>query len=296
MHKKLESELVSLAHSILQMKNKGDVVALKNKAKEVYEKLAVLDFVDRYIEASHLDASAKEEILEKIENIDPILVEEEIADLTTEVVFEEKVEEEIRAEQILVEEKIIDLTTDVPPVQTEETKEVEEPIIVEEKIIDLTAEAPVAVIEEIKEELVVEGKDSEPEVQNLFTSEEMFVKKETKPAKLTLEEELKDTIPLDVATDIFENAVRVPSPKKSLNDKLVGSNLQIGLNDRIAFVKHLFEGNQGDFNRVVSQLNSFKAEKDAKKFINKMVKPDYDWSDKQEYEERFINLLERKFA
>jgi hypothetical protein len=36
-------------------------------------------------------------------------------------------------------------------------------------------------------------------------------------------------------------------------------------------VKNLFGGSQEDFNRVVSQLNSFKTQKEAKKFINKMV-------------------------
>ncbi len=89
--------------------------------------------------------------------------------------------------------------------------------------------------------------------------------------------------------DLFENA-----PKKSLNDKLQG-DIQIGLNDRIAFVKNLFDGSQEDFNRVVSQLNTIKTEKEAKKFINKMVKPDYDWTDKEEFEERFISIVERKF-
>jgi hypothetical protein len=88
----------------------------------------------------------------------------------------------------------------------------------------------------------------------------------------------------------------VETPKKSLNETLVQKNIQIGLNDRIAFVKHLFEGSQEDFNRVMSQLNSFKEEKEAKRFLNKMVKSDYDWSGKEEYEERFLNLLERKFS
>ncbi len=50
MHKKLESELISIAHSVLQMKNKNDVVALKNKAQDLYERLSVLAFIDEYIE------------------------------------------------------------------------------------------------------------------------------------------------------------------------------------------------------------------------------------------------------
>ena len=86
------------------------------------------------------------------------------------------------------------------------------------------------------------------------------------------------------------------TPKaKSLNDTL-STNFQIGLNDRIAFVKHLFKGNQEDFNRVVSQLNTFKNEKEAKNFVLTMVKPDYNWSEKEEFEARFMEIIERKFS
>ncbi|MFC2109583.1 hypothetical protein ACFLRU_00910 [Bacteroidota bacterium] len=289
MHKKLESELISIAHSVLQMKNKADVIALKNKAKDIYERLAVLEFVDRFVAESPSNTESKEEILEGFVDLDPILVEETISDLTTDIPVEkEKVlEEPVDLEPILVEESIGDLTTEVPVKIIEEENISEksknvEPILVEESISDLTTEAPV-------EEKVVEEKE---EVPNLFSiKEEVPVKK----AKMTLEEELKDTISVDVATDIFENSVRL-EPKKSLNDTLTQANIQIGLNDRIAFVKNLFDGSQEDFNRVVSQLNSFKKEKEALKFINKMVKPDYDWSEKEEYEERFIVLIQRKFA
>jgi hypothetical protein len=49
MHKKLEADLISLAHSILTMKNKDDVFALKEKSKAVYEKLSMLAFVEEYV-------------------------------------------------------------------------------------------------------------------------------------------------------------------------------------------------------------------------------------------------------
>ena len=119
----------------------------------------------------------------------------------------------------------------------------------------------------------------------------------------TLEDELKDAISADVATDLFERVTKEhpeieeisKQTQRSLNDTVYNNNLQVGLNDRIAFVKYLFEGNQEDFNRVLSQLNSFKTEKEAKNFISKMVKPDYNWSDNEEYEQRFVNLIERKF-
>ena len=84
--------------------------------------------------------------------------------------------------------------------------------------------------------------------------------------------------------------------KKSLNEKLSGKALKIGLNDRIAFVKHLFNGSLEDYQRVVSQLNSFKTLDDAKNFIEHLVKPEYSWKDKEDYEERFNDLLEKRFG
>jgi len=84
--------------------------------------------------------------------------------------------------------------------------------------------------------------------------------------------------------------------KKSINEKLSSSSLKIGLNDRIAFVKHLFNGSSEDFNRVVSQLNSFGSLDDAKQFLEHLVKPEYSWKGKAEYEERFNELLEKRFG
>lgn len=257
MHKKIESELVSLAHSLLQMKNKEDVLALKEKAGAIYEKLSVLAFVDRYIETA--PEVSKSEILEKMEAIDEVVEE-----VTSEKKEEVGVVEEILEEEVKKSKK-----------KSKKTKKVKK-----EKV-----EEPIEVAVEVKEIEVVEDLFSKP-----MESSSAAV------SKNTLEEELKDTISLDVTTDLFENAVRVATPKKSLNDVLVHKNLQIDLNDRIAFVKHLFEGSQEDFNRVVSQLNSFKSEKEAIKFVSKMVKLDYDWSGKEAYEERFITLITRKFA
>ena len=82
---------------------------------------------------------------------------------------------------------------------------------------------------------------------------------------------------------------------RSLNDSL-GKTINLGLNDRIAFEKHLFGGSGEDLNRVLSQLNTFDTMRDARNFINDLVKPDYNnWKDKEEYEERFMGLVEKKF-
>lgn len=82
----------------------------------------------------------------------------------------------------------------------------------------------------------------------------------------------------------------------SLNDRLAKGTVQIGLNDRLAFVKHLFGGNQEDFNRVLSQLNTFERYEEAQQFLDQMVKPDYDWDDKEEYENRLQEILLKSFG
>jgi hypothetical protein len=247
MHKKLEADLMSLAHSILKMKNKEDVFALKEKAKVIYEKLSMLAFVEEYVNTTPgLDVS-KEALIEKVTQ--GFIAKEVVA-----------VEEVILEEEVEVEEAVVDNLIEEP---NEETKGEE---ILEQPFDEL-------------EEIIFSENELEP------INDVVKVDK-TK----TLEEELQDIISVDVMADLFENA-----QPKSLNDKLV-SSIQIGLNDRIAFVKNLFNNQQDDYNRVISQLNTFKTEKEATQFINKMVKPDYNWSEQEELEIRFLEIITRKFV
>lgn len=256
MHKKLEAELVSLASSILQMKNKDDVNALHKKARDIYEKLTVLRFVEDYVEKSPNLSDTEEETIstKQQEWVDEVEFESKM--VVDEVEFESK------------------MATEIP----------EEP---EEK------------------EAFLESK-----MEELFNEGDTIVKETAKKSyslQISLEDEFKDAISSDIATNLFERATKEnpiikeeivekqEHKNRSLNDALFKNNIQVGLNDRIAFVNQLFDGSQQDFNRVVSQLNSFKTEEEAKNFIYEFVKPDYDWSNKVEFEQRLISLIERKF-
>ena len=277
MHKKIESELVSLAHKILQMKNKEDVLALKEKAREIYEKLSVLAFVDRFVESE--PSASKVDVLKRISDLDQV----DTSNNTISQPDKSIAQKEVKVEAVL----------DVEPEVLEKTDIAEEELVAEVEVENK--------LESLKENLFSEPVISNAELAEIEDLESLFsTRKEEKGIQRntqnTLEKELEGTISLDVTTDLFENAVRVETPKKSLNDTLIDKNLQIGLNDRIAFVKHLFDGSQGDFNRVLSQLNSFKTEKEAINFVSEIVKSDYDWSGKEEYEERFAHLISRKFV
>ena len=282
MHKKLESDLISLAHSILQMKNKENIFLLKQKSREIYEKLSVLAFVEEYVNSTPGLKETKEELTTKVEKgfetkdlihseaavvaeIDLITHDDEEAYLDVgneELALE--VGEVFSNEELIIEETVEKITEEIGAnLAVEELVEIEQPFDDLEGLI-FGETAPVDFKEDDKQALEHKG--------------------------LTLEEELEDTIPVDIIADLFE-----PIQPVSLNDKLQ-ANIQIGLNDRIIFVKNLFDGSQEDFNRVISQLNTFKTEKEAKKFISKMVKPDYNWSEQEELENRLLTIVERRFA
>ena len=238
MHKKLEADLVSLAHSILQMKNRSEASALKNKAREIYEKLAILTFVEDYMATNPNLNISKVELLGKMESA-------------------LKNEERVHSEEVNVEQSLVENSE----TNTDELEQKEE------------------------EDIFVPKFDSvKIDIESLRSKQ------------ISLKEEFRDAISADKTSTLFDEVENKGSEKRTLNDKLVKNIIQVGLNDRIAFVNNLFNFNQADFNRVMSQLNSFKTEHEAKDFINNKVKPDYDWRGKEEYQERLIVLIERKFS
>lgn len=82
---------------------------------------------------------------------------------------------------------------------------------------------------------------------------------------------------------------------KSINDRLK-KGINIGVNERLSYIKHLFDGNSADYNRVLSQLNTIDSLEEARKFIEKIVKPDYNhWEGKEDFEEKFMGKIENKY-
>jgi len=234
MHKKLEAELVSLAHSILQMKNRHEAIALKEKAKDLYEKLSVLAFVDDYIARTPNLQTSKDELLKRIE-------------------------------------AKMDKTIPVPkPAQSAKTPAT--PPKVEKAAVD----------QEEKELFQPTFDKVKIDIESL------------KSNQISSKEEFRDAISADKTATLFEEDQE--EVKKTLNDRLLNTRIQVGLNDRIAFVQHLFNFSQGDFNEALAALNKFDNEKEAKNYLINTIKPEHNWEGKEEYEERLIALIERKFS
>ena len=306
MKKRLEADLISIAHRILQLKNKSDINQLYLETQKLYEKLAVLRFVDEHFGDSkptigQAEIETKiETAFEAIENEEPVAIaieEIEIPEIetTTELILEEEEQVEITE----LEEPVFEEEEDLETLEDEMEEEVEEEEIEAPFIPAFELEK-----EEEEEEQIIEEAPKQEAVQISFEdliggdfSDDLFVKVES-TAFETPKDEKVETVLETVAFDLDEIEIHEEveeSKSVTLNEKLA-KGINIDLNDRIAFTKHLFGNDPEDYNRVLNQLITFNTFYETRDFIRDMVKPDYNnWEGKEEYEERFMEIIEKKF-
>ncbi len=303
MKKKLEAELLSIAHRVLKLTGKDDVIQLQQEAHKLYEKLSILRFYEENIATLQTEISA-EKLEEKLTSFSfdtpkkaKIITQEASSKALATPLSEPLLNEELVA--------VIEAVKDNKQGASEGAAEETSP---KESVFSPSFELSV----ETDDEEVLSSKEPKPESKQIsledFLNEDYtepeFVKKESvteevsKSATLVFEKtesESGETTKTEITkTEIVTTTTA--SKSNSLNDTLL-KGISIGLNDRIAFVKHLFGGSNEDFNRVTSQLNTFDSFEDAQNFVEDMVKPDYkNWEGKEEYSVRFMNLVEKKFT
>ncbi|WP_284653788.1 hypothetical protein [Flavobacterium terrisoli] len=313
MKKRLESELISIAHRILKLKNKSEVDQLYKETQKLYETLTVLKFYQDNFESVKDDvetAVLEEKLAQHLEDETP-----------KEVVFEVKP----------TEEPVAEVVAEAEP-ETEEAEDTSDNEPEEENIVSEEAEEEVEPVleEEPEEEVVTETEEEEPVFKPIFElgddDDEEDDPSDSELAKQTASElkpetkhvALEDLLGENYVDPVFvkpnevslfstetpaetreeiRTALPVDEPKTTSLNTTFSKTIEIGLNDRVAFVNNLFSGSNEDFNRVLSQLNTFDDLEEAKNFLNEMVIPDYNyWVGKEEYIERFMEVVEKKFA
>ena len=211
MKKKLEADLISIAHRILKLKNKEDLAQLHIETQKLYEKLSVLKFVeDNFSDVKPtignsniqelVDAALENELEaaevapEEIE-IQPDLVEEEIEE---EVEEEDDSDEEEESEEELEEDKEESEEDDHSDEEEEEESEEE----IEEDEEEDEAFENIEESEEEEEESE-EEKEFEPHFE-LFNVEEVEDKKSKTEAKQISFEDLLGSSSEPVFERVFD--------------------------------------------------------------------------------------------
>ena len=317
MKKKLEADLMSIAHRVLQMKNKSDINQLCIETRKLYEKLAILQFVEEHFEGVK-PTIGQAEVVAKMKQF---FEENHLSEVKPAMTKIEIVAEEIEEEESIVDEVVVVVVENEEIFEKKELAiEPEEEIVAEtvgEEINQVDFVPSFELDEEEEEEKIVadEIQAKPEEVQISFLdllggdyTETTFVKVDHDAEKASpLDFDLPKETALPKETNIQKereellaemelNPKDIEPKPVSLNEKLA-YGISIDLNDRIGFVKNLFGNSDEDYNRVLNQLITYDNFQEAQNFIEDMVKPDYNnWQGKEDYEQRFIEIIEKKFT
>jgi hypothetical protein len=253
------------------------------------------------------DAPIQDKVVETVAEV-PVEVTPEAEETPAETVVEEKVViAELVVEDDEEEEEVLMTPMEEEPIEEEIIEE--EPVVASEVSEPKAAEPAKQIsfedllVHDYQELDFVKVEDVPAEVEK--ASESVF--EAVAPVVVEIEEEIQlEPIVADSETSepkVLEEEVKATIEKanqepkiSSLNDRL-NKTISFGLNDRIGFEKKLFGGSSDDFNRVVSQLNTFDSFEEAKSFVLDFVKPDYNnWEGCEEFETRFMEIVEKKFS
>lgn len=253
MKKQLQKQLVELAQEITGNLEPLNIGKMKEEARQLYEKLSVLEYLESQIEG-------KETLKKQEESLDSKSFREQNWFKDPSPLPEPEIKEELIEPAT---EKIKDIVAQMPK-EADDVDDFLNQVIPPQKA----------------------RKDDWEELAAHYQETPVFERKDSKVSQA----------PSTISNVVEESPSTSEMDRpKSINDTL-SAGLTIGLNDRLAFIKHLFSGNADDFTRVLSQVNTMQNFAEVRSFMEGQIKPDYNqWKDKEEYAERFMTLLEKRF-
>ncbi|GJH39730.1 hypothetical protein RCZ04_02800 [Capnocytophaga sp. HP1101] len=284
MKEELEQSLVALATEIIAKQGKLNLTELNKQAHRLAEKTTILSFVDQYYQSLGAKENRRDSMMKKVSHFIDENQEKDIFNIKVEATEVQPIT--LKGQ---TKEKASFVAMEPKPVQKQTTKiaqpQVEihqpepewvQPQRVNNSQIDFAIEQPQQVTQ--PEQFI-----EQPE----YTDEQRILKQS--PSLEEFISQSKHTVFDKKETD--EDI----KPVQSLNDKL-GKNAQIGLNDKLAFVQKLFFGSESEYNKVVKHISEVNTMQDAVLYLEQEIKPTYNyWKGKEEYEERFLNLLLKRF-
>lgn len=244
MNKKLEADLMSIAHAILKLKDKEDVIQIHAQVSLLYEKISALKFINEHYENKQPTVGTDTSFFEAMDQV-----------------FNNDVSDAVELDNVVyvnVDDKEVDVNVE-PGIET---------------IKDIVAQMPYESV--AVDKVMDEVNKNSPSTISEFDA---------------LVSEFKDIPEFEPI-----NQEKLKEEQLSLNDSLKQGVINIGLNDKIAFLNQLFSGDNKDYENVLAQLNSFKSLGEAEEFLAKEVKPNYNnWEGKTDLEERLMEILATRF-
>lgn len=152
--------------------------------------------------------------------------------------------------------------------------------IVEFNKTESTPEVPLPIYDEFKNETITEKKFRLGKIKGLGIVKSLFDDDflEEKIIEKTEEKALHNS---NMSTDFME-------AEKHKQD------FRIDLNDKVAFTKLLFKGDEDELRSTITQLNSYKTLDEAKEYLSELYYQ-HEWKNVDDYAQRLWVLVENKF-
>lgn len=323
MKKIIESDLISIAHRILKLKDKSDIQTLLKETELLHNKLILLQFyednkfrLDPSITEEKLFEQLKEQESKETETVTTEQNNYMSADIVNDLLEDSKNDDVVTFEEDIVTPIELNVSTDEKMEEgsvedpepaakgtevQDEAHEVEFTPSIEET--QKTLEEIDREIEQIEEHNPIEDAKEALErvtleIDPVFSiAHDQLFDDNTVP-KITDEQKAGEALQHFVTNQQEAQPAgtyRQAPLNKTINDAFA-HKISIGLNDRIAFEKNLFKGNGDDLNRVIAQLNTIETFQEAQDFIEDLVKPEFNnWQGREDYEKRFMALVEKRF-
>ncbi|MDX8567803.1 hypothetical protein OZ668_07400 [Elizabethkingia sp. HX XZB] len=246
------------------------------------------EYVNTLEEDQH---ESPEEIVAEEEQTEPVAETEEIAEESK----EDASITETEAEPVIMEETISAASASAAEEGLNETETVEETVSTEEEHADEEKEVAKEPEYQIKELFVREEEGSEHLDEEAAHKVKLASIKGLKPisreeiTNITENNEVPEKVNEYVNTE--ENTAFIPT---NTNTSVQTGQFRLDLNDRMAFLKKLFNNDEVEMKYVLERLNEARTLDDAKEYLSDLYY-DRDWKPVDEYAQRLWSLVESRF-
>lgn len=252
-----------------------------------------------------LEETIEEPVFEPSREVEPVAETESVIEALKEAFVEEEILVEPVTQVEAVEEPVAEFEQkEIPMVIKNEDPHYAEKIAEKERLFQEQEERRRKIVEFNKEH-ETKPVDETPVFENK-TEEQHHHDKKFKLANIkglkTSVQNLFDDDPLEKLEEEQKVEPKVDSgsllktniPTDFMEAEKMKPEFKLDLNDRVAFTKVLFKGDENELKHTIDKLNSFKDIEDARKYLSDIYY-EKEWNKADEYAQRLWSLVENKF-
>jgi len=143
------------------------------------------------------------------------------------------------------------------------------------------------ITEELPESVIIEENSTEPEIkilESVISEESLMIKSDLEEQSLTMNDIL--------ASQTSQNTVSSQFNQRQVNDL----KSLINLNDKLLFVRDLFNGYSLAYSEAIEILNRFDNFESADNFLKQNYLSKNNWDEKQHVADKFYEILNKRFS